>query len=1723
MKIRRKMAALLIISMLITSQSVSVMASSNGLVEEDVLLVDTSDSQTDTIITADDPEDEDGVILGSEDGDAVISDAINEEEENIISVPDDDVLIVSDDTVIQDMVSENSAVSSYAIDSVIDDDMSGGEAGGYKRVKYTPTSSLDVDDNGVLFLVHGELGDYTDITIPTKGKTNNVALKKIPNNIFRGNSQIVNVKFENDGSENIEIAEGAFERCTKLKRFTAPEKNLTTISSNTFRDCTSLESLDLYDVEIIGRSAFENCTKLGMDDDKISGGNKVKTIEAYAFKNTGFTRLNIGEQLCKEAHEKGQEITLDIGAFYGCTNLKSISICKEVKKIKTDCFRNCTGITSIYIQAGANGTGVVEVGDAAFSGCTALTELTDSFNAQKIGANAFNGCTSLQTVILPISVTEIGSNAFGACQKVTMIKIGYHNEYGVADDGITIAEDAFPSPIPSQATMQGYGGTVEEYALKHNFKKFETLADKYEIKVDSEFAKYFTVTTNAKGSLAYSGAKVRITIKPKKDNKERAYRLIRDKLRADSTTFTFISGDEKSQVFEFIMPARKITINADKPYYYTDNQISDKYTESIVKYSADIGNHYIGGNGNWTVAKPGYKGRLYFKDNSKGYNIGQWMFTYSSSNSSVVDVTTTGVLTSMKKGEATITAKSRVNGKTYTVNIKVGGENNISKLMILPVETARVKLVRNPDNTPKTVRRIIDDKPVDCTIAEIKQSNVTAAQSFDVILNATEDGDEESFFVTAKWNCGNTSVATLSKASGNDNRNTVNVKKNVSGETYIRAISGGLSGYMILRITDITPRVLQESLTVDIKSDDDTTGGTPFTILPYDGLTIDDDFPLSLWCGSSVASNVQYGGLEVVGNAINGYRLKIVKDGGDDILAAGKSKVYSGNKKIFIKGRYKEGTSTTPFVIPLEKVTITNSKLTLSAKLTGNINLFYNKSCYEPQNVKEHEAELARKDNELIADYNDRYIAATIGTLSVTNNIAKSSAEVTGAELWSEDHYKRRPGQKPAASPEWKPTDEDAFSDNFSIERIAGTQNFRIKGNYAETPKTEKVNGKDVPVTSGYLVVYFKGFSKPLYQKVKLPTKNTAPKYVMSVSSTTENQNNNREETQKAVFNFKVFNNSKDKKPVLTSTSCTKNNNLVLDQNSSYSEFFDKVEWNKTDTDQKDTVKITASTKIASGDKKAVVKIRKDNWSYPVSYTYTVKYVDKAPKGKLSSSTVKINSAYTPNPISAETILELNEPNCIMESLNNNDFNYAGKGNRPQITFNGRKNANNTVTITVTVNKNTMPAKGSYKFTFQPKYKYRTGTDTLRCDKMTLTVSVVNDQPAVKLSGATFTFNTNYPGLEEYVSTATYSNIPANVKPEDIVIETQCTATYVSGKPTTIKGKIKTAIESGIEPGYDANTKKNYLKFKMNPSNVNEAYSLTYEISGIVITDNAGTFAAVIKPFRITVKGTTAEAKVKFSTSGTINPTDYTTFIKCKPSFTNLHNPLLSDVAFTVIESSTKEECTDLTVEREKADSYVALVKAVHPNPKKDLKGSYSVAIRCNFKNKPNLAVTSSTITIKPSQKVASIKSSISKGVFRAGAKPANRIITTTITKTSQLKTHIRGMKIKDTNSFEVRNAFVVIYNNRDGGNDEMPPYASLRSTTKELVAGDVTIKCVAPELLVTGKTYNLVLEAVFDGQNYKKDKDGNYVDKNGKPTTDVNKMVTTGGSTVTIPVVVYK
>jgi hypothetical protein len=178
--------------------------------------------------------------------------------------------------------------------------------------------------------------------------------------------------------DDVEIEYGVFNNCSKLTYITLP-KEIKEIKNQIFSKCSSLKNINIpSEVNSIGDGAFWGCEKLT----NITFDNKVTKINQNAFEDcTSLETITFSGKLEYPKNEKGEE---DKNAYIG-----------------DFAFKGCEALTEIELPEG-----LIAIRDGAFEGCIALRNVTLPSTLEKIGSRAFNECTSLEKVYIPKILCE---------------------------------------------------------------------------------------------------------------------------------------------------------------------------------------------------------------------------------------------------------------------------------------------------------------------------------------------------------------------------------------------------------------------------------------------------------------------------------------------------------------------------------------------------------------------------------------------------------------------------------------------------------------------------------------------------------------------------------------------------------------------------------------------------------------------------------------------------------------------------------------------------------------------------------------------------------------------------------------------------------------------------------------------------------------------------------------------------------------------------------------------------------------------------------------------------------------------------------------------------------------------------------------------------------------------------------------------------------------------
>ena len=180
-------------------------------------------------------------------------------------------------------------------------------------------------------------------------------------------------------------------------------ESLISIKSDCFGECPNLTELTFHEgLEEIGSSSFDECRLLK----NLVLPSTLKNMP-YSFQGNTLENLVIGGEGASFLHSGKNGIigisaknmtirggTIGTNAFYGRTDIETVTLNGEVKFDSTDQFQGCSNLSNITIDNGVT----------------------------NIPANCFYNC-AIENVILPDSVLELGQNSFSGCTSLKNIKI----------------------------------------------------------------------------------------------------------------------------------------------------------------------------------------------------------------------------------------------------------------------------------------------------------------------------------------------------------------------------------------------------------------------------------------------------------------------------------------------------------------------------------------------------------------------------------------------------------------------------------------------------------------------------------------------------------------------------------------------------------------------------------------------------------------------------------------------------------------------------------------------------------------------------------------------------------------------------------------------------------------------------------------------------------------------------------------------------------------------------------------------------------------------------------------------------------------------------------------------------------------------------------------------------------------------------------------------------
>lgn len=260
----------------------------------------------------------------------------------------------------------------------------------------------------------------------------------------------------------------AFNGCVKLKDIVLQD-GVETIGDNAFLGCSSLESINIpKTIKTIGYGIFAQCSllnKITVSEDNpvydsrnncnaivITASNEliqgcqttvipsdVERIGDSAFAGVPFTEFVIPDHIT----------SFGTSIFEGCSELKSVSLSKNMKEITRGMFAGCSSLKIVDVPEG-----VTTIGDYAFQ------------------------ASGLVLLTIPISVTSIGKYIVALCDGLKSVYVNYDNPEMIDNkvfmtyDRTTWKESGYVN-----ATLYVPEGTKGKYETTEGWKDFEKIAE----------------------------------------------------------------------------------------------------------------------------------------------------------------------------------------------------------------------------------------------------------------------------------------------------------------------------------------------------------------------------------------------------------------------------------------------------------------------------------------------------------------------------------------------------------------------------------------------------------------------------------------------------------------------------------------------------------------------------------------------------------------------------------------------------------------------------------------------------------------------------------------------------------------------------------------------------------------------------------------------------------------------------------------------------------------------------------------------------------------------------------------------------------------------------------------------------------------------------------------------------------------------------------------------
>lgn len=175
------------------------------------------------------------------------------------------------------------------------------------------------------------------------------------------------------------------------------------VGAHVFKSCSSLQKVDLPNVETLGERVFESCGKLT----KVTLSPDLQVIPDYAFQYCGsLADVPLPSSL----------VSIGVSAFRDCSSLVDVPLPSSLVSIGTGAFANCKSLTSVDMP-----NTVTTLENGTYQNCSSLNEMNLSQEGTpEINSSAF-AYSGLSSITIPETVTSVGGGILNGCSRLTSI------------------------------------------------------------------------------------------------------------------------------------------------------------------------------------------------------------------------------------------------------------------------------------------------------------------------------------------------------------------------------------------------------------------------------------------------------------------------------------------------------------------------------------------------------------------------------------------------------------------------------------------------------------------------------------------------------------------------------------------------------------------------------------------------------------------------------------------------------------------------------------------------------------------------------------------------------------------------------------------------------------------------------------------------------------------------------------------------------------------------------------------------------------------------------------------------------------------------------------------------------------------------------------------------------------------------------------------------------